>query len=125
MNDVSSTRPRAASQAVWHWRWQRITALLLLLLTAWFMTSLATEVIHADPKGLATWLKHPTVSLALAAMVLFGYVHMHIGLHEIVTDYIRCPIKKRVVSVLLDVATLALLLGTLAAVWTLHLGGSL
>jgi len=116
-------RKKPTSDVVQTWRWQRATAVALIFLSCWFMVTLVTQLQLADPNALAQWLGHPAVALAMGVMVLAAFIHKHIGLHEIITDYIHCPCKKNFANLLLNVAVALLTLVTLAAVWHLHLVG--
>lgn len=115
---------RGASDNVWHWRWLRITAVGLVFLCGWFLVMLVAHLVQADADGVKRWLSDPYAAGAMAAMLLLGFVHHHIGIHEILTDYIPGAMKNRVANMLNNVVTLGLLLGSLAAVGTVYLGAS-
>ena len=85
------------------------------------MVSLINHLLYATPETLAQWLANPLVAVALAVMILAAYLHKHIGLHEIVTDYVRCGLKKRLTNFVLNAGALILTIATLAAIWHLHL----
>ena len=112
--------PKPTSATLNHWRWQRFTAVALVFLASWFVVSLITRLLHATPETLTHWLNNPLVAGALATLILAAYLHKHIGLHEIVTDYVHCGCVKRIVNLLLDLGALALTIATLAAIWHLH-----
>jgi succinate dehydrogenase / fumarate reductase membrane anchor subunit len=112
--------PKPTSKALCHWRWQRISAVALIFLSSWFVVSLVTKLLHATPETLAQWLANPLVAGTLALTILAAYVHKHIGLHEIVTDYVHCGFKKRLTNFVLDAGALVLTIATLAAIWHLH-----
>lgn len=111
---------KSPSDALRHWRWQRISAIALIFLSSWFVVSLVTKLLHATPETLSLWLANPLVAGTLAAMILAAYLHKHIGLHEIVTDYVHCGLKKRLTNFVIDVGALILTIATLAAIWHLH-----
>lgn len=124
MSDSIQVRKKAANEAVWHWRWQRLTAVALIFLLGWFMVALVSKLQSADPKALATWLSDSKVAWGMTVLIVAALVHKHIGIHEIFTDYLHCPCKKKFFNLLLNVVSAGLGIATLAAVWHLHALGA-
>lgn len=75
------------SQAVHHWRVQRVTAIMLIPLCLWFIFTLAgmTNMCHAV---VSAWIKAPLNSLMLIVLVLALFYHAHLGLQVVIEDYI-------------------------------------
>lgn len=119
-----STPCKPTSITVWHWRWQRITAVAMIFLSVWFVVMLVSQLLNADPAALAKWLSDPLIATTMAALILAAQIHKHIGLHEIITDYVHCGIKKRLSSLLLNAACALVTLATLGAIWHLYLVGN-
>lgn len=66
---------------------QRASAVILLPLGIWFLTSL---VAHAGDSfvEMKAWLSSPLTAFLFAALVGVGAVHMRIGMSEVIVDYI-------------------------------------
>ena len=75
------------SQAVRHWRVQRLTAIMLIPLCLWFIFTLAgmTTMDHAV---VSAWIKAPLNSLMLIVLVLALFYHAQLGLQVVIEDYI-------------------------------------
>lgn len=67
---------------------QRLTAVLLLPLTLWFLFNV---VAHAGASFSATtgWLSAPINAILLGIFITTGALHMRIGMMEIIEDYIH------------------------------------
>jgi succinate dehydrogenase / fumarate reductase membrane anchor subunit len=70
-----------------HWYGQRVSAVALTLLGAWFAVSLATlgSFEHARVVG---WLSSPLQSVLAALLVVTAAWHAALGLQVVVEDYV-------------------------------------
>jgi succinate dehydrogenase / fumarate reductase membrane anchor subunit len=71
-----------------HWRSQRYSALVLLLLTTW-MLWLGVSLAGADYATASTAMSSPTnagMAILLAGTVFY---HMHLGLQVVIEDYVH------------------------------------
>jgi succinate dehydrogenase / fumarate reductase membrane anchor subunit len=84
----------AAHHGARHWWLQRITAVALIPLSAWFVISLLRAVMFPTPELVAEWLASPINSIALVLMVVALFVHACLGVQTVVEDYVKCPFKK-------------------------------
>jgi succinate dehydrogenase / fumarate reductase membrane anchor subunit len=103
----------SAKDGVQHWWRQRLTALVLIPLSLWFVASLVflTDTDHATA---VLWLGSP---ITLGVMVIFigaAFYHAALGLQVVIEDYIGNHALRMVVMVLTQFAALAL--GTAAIV---------
>ena len=78
-------RPRVPGLG--HWRWQRYSAVIVLLLMGYFVILLANVggLDHASARSL---VGHPAHALALAGLVTIGLWHGMLGLQVVIEDYI-------------------------------------
>lgn len=113
--------PSTSKGVVREWWWIRITAALLVPLSVWFVVSLITHLLGAEPIAVAAWLLNPFVAGAVVLLLLAGFIHNRLGIHEIVTDYVHAPAKKRATNLLVDLLSLGLGVASIAAVIHLHL----
>ncbi len=97
-----------------HFIFQRVTALVMIPLTLWFVVSL---IAHAGDSRteLMEWIAHWHVAVPLSILLLAGFFHMRLGIEVVIDDYIHKPDTR---SMLHFLNTLfALILGAIA-VWS-------
>ena len=73
-----------------HWRWQRISAILLIPLTLWFMFS----VVHytgSEFDELIGWISRPWVAGSLLLYLVTMFYHAWLGVQVVVEDYVHSP----------------------------------
>lgn len=109
------------SHVVREWWRMRISAALLVPLSVWFIVSLITHLLAAEPLMIAAWLTNPFVAGAVTLMLVCGFIHTRDGVHEIVTDYVHAPFKKRATLLLIDLLSLGFGGASVVAVVHLHL----
>jgi succinate dehydrogenase / fumarate reductase membrane anchor subunit len=77
-----------------HFLWQRITAIVLIPLTLWFVWSLLGTAIAADQDKIIEWLSSGLNVAALIIMLLALFYHAKLGVQVIIEDYVHCPAIK-------------------------------
>ena len=88
----------SAKHGVGHWWAQRVTAIALVPLTAWFVTSLLF-VPRFDYVTLAQWVSHGWNAVLLVVLVVVVAHHSYLGLRVVVEDYVRAA-GARIVTLL-------------------------
>ena len=98
-----------------HWYGQRITAVALVILGAWFVASLAMLGNGLRYDAVLVWLRSPlSATLAVLLVVVSGH-HALLGLQVVVEDYVGDKGLRTVVLVAIKfVLVTASLLGVLA-----------
>jgi succinate dehydrogenase / fumarate reductase membrane anchor subunit len=98
-----------------HWYAQRVTAVALVILGAWFIASLAMLGAGAPHAAVVDWLRSPfSAVMALLLVAVTGY-HSALGLQVVLEDYIGDKGTRMVVLVALKFAlVVAALIGLLA-----------
>jgi len=101
---------------------QRLTAIALIPLSLWLVTSLIS-LVRADHATVVLWFQipHHTVFFILLILVLFH--HAHAGLREILTDYVHHEIIKTISMVTMKFFVITITLGSVLAVLRIALGG--
>ena len=98
---------RAGARAFWR---QRTTAMMLVVLVPYALYVML-RIAGRDLAFVQHSLAQPWIALPLLALILTGVFHMHLGMREILEDYIRKPL----LGVTLGANTLFCLLIALAA----------
>lgn len=71
-----------------HWWWQRVTAVLLIPLTLWFVMSVVCLVGEGHAAAVA-WLSSPFSASIMLIFLLVSLFHAQTGLQVIIEDYIH------------------------------------
>ena len=108
---------RAGARAFWR---QRTSAIVLAVLVPYALYILL-RIAGRDLASVHHALEQPGIALPLLALVLVGAFHMHLGMTEILEDYIRKPLLG--VTLMLNTAfCLIIALAAAGAVVDLWLG---
>jgi succinate dehydrogenase / fumarate reductase, membrane anchor subunit len=78
----------AAGEGASHWWAQRVTAVALLPLTAWFAISLLTHALQSY-EVMRGWLGQPYVAVLAILLVLTLALHSKLGVEVVVEDYVH------------------------------------
>lgn len=108
----------SAKSGTHHWWAERVTAIALIPLTAWFVYA----VIHlaGQPQmAVQHWVGHPVNTVLLLLLVAMTFHHMQLGLQVVMEDYIGSQ-TWQAAAILLNKGV-ALLLGLLCAVSVLRM----
>lgn len=84
----------ASHSGVHHWWVQRVTAVALMLLLPWFVTSLILSMLSSDVSAVAGWFAMPYNALGMAALVVATFWHAKLGLQVVIEDYVHTPCAK-------------------------------
>lgn len=80
----------AAHEGVNHWRLQRLTAMALILLALWFVTTLM-GLVGAPHEEVVAWVGQIHVTVLLLALSLALFWHLKLGLQVVIEDYVHTP----------------------------------
>ena len=98
-----------------HWRWQRYSAVVVLLMMIYFVVTVASLGV-LDHAGALALVGHPVNALALAGLVTIGLWHGLLGLQVVIEDYISVRVGRRAVMLLVRVGMGA---AALASLWAM------
>ena len=82
----------SARHGVEHWWRQRVTAVILVPLTLWFLTSV---VLHtgSDYDALIAWLRTPLATILMLMTLVALFTHTALGLQVVIEDYVHSGAK--------------------------------
>ena len=112
MENTREGLPETAHPGLGHWRWQRLSAILvlpLILWTLWMMRSL-------DPGSYLSvreWVQQAGPITALIILLPVSYLHGALGLQVIIEDYLSSSVHRGLIWGV-RIAAMAL---TLASLW--------
>ena len=78
----------SAGAGVSHWWAQRVTAIALLPLTAWFVISLLSHSLQSY-EAMRGWLGQPWVAVPVILLVLTLALHSKLGVEVVIEDYVH------------------------------------
>jgi succinate dehydrogenase / fumarate reductase, membrane anchor subunit len=103
----------AAGNGTAHWWQQRVTAVALALLGAWFAICLLGLEL-GDRAALLGWIGQPLNAALLALLVLTAAWHSLLGTRVIVEDYVKGALKVPLLMALQFVHAIAAAVGVVA-----------
>lgn len=112
----------AAGSGVHHWWVQRLTAIALVPLAAWFVVSLLSlpAFDHATVVG---WMRQSSTALLLILLLLTASWHSQLGVQVVVEDYVP-PGPRTLALVVVAFAHVLLAVAGVFAVLKVALGGA-
>ena len=106
----------SAKEGADHWWWQRLTAILLVPLSLWFVASIWWLIIGgATYEAFQDWLSGPVAAILMLIFVGALFYHLKLGLQVVTEDYVH---KKAVKWTFLVIINLSCLIGAVAAVYS-------
>ena len=111
----------SARSGTHHWWMQRVTAVLLVPLSLWFVFSVAC-LIGSDYETVVGWVASPTVAVALILYFAALFYHTQLGVQVVIEDYVHGPAIKLVSMYLMKLAHLVLAVAAILAVVRIALG---
>ena len=96
---MDTTRARSAATThpgLGHWRWQRVTAILMLPLILWTLWMMRS-VDGGSYLSAKAWIQGIGPKTALLLLVPLSYFHGALGLQVIIEDYLRPPFRSPVI----------------------------
>lgn len=104
-----------------HWWLQRVSALALVPLMLWFVSSLVT-MVSADHAAVVAWIASPPATLLLLSLVALAFFHAKLGLQVVLEDYVHVHWLKVLGQIGLNIAMVLLALAALLAILRISLG---
>ncbi len=104
-----------------HFRAQRLSALALVPLCAWFVFSMVV-IGNARHEAVIEWVRQPTAALLLGVFAVSLFFHTQLGIQVVIEDYVHARWLKVSSLVLLKLLTFLLAAAALFALLRIALG---
>ena len=101
----------SAKNGTHHWWMQKVTAVALIPLTVWFVSSVV-QMTQADHAAVVKWMSSPVVAVLMMLFIVTGIYHLKLGLQVIIEDYIHVEGQKVALQMLVTFG--CILVGALA-----------
>ncbi|MEZ5757846.1 MAG: succinate dehydrogenase, hydrophobic membrane anchor protein [Emcibacteraceae bacterium] len=101
----------SAKNGTHHWWMQKVTAVALIPLTIWFVSSVV-QMTQASYEVVINWMTSPIVTVLMTLFVATGIYHLKLGLQVVIEDYIHSEATKIVLQML--VSFCCIIIGTAA-----------
>ena len=111
----------SAKEGVDHWWTQRITAIALIPLSLWFVSSVI-GLVGADLETVQNWVSLPLPAILLILLLIGTFYHVSLGLQVVVDDYIHTELVKLGLVVLLRLLCFGFAVAGAFAVVSIALG---
>jgi succinate dehydrogenase membrane anchor subunit len=111
----------SAKSGTHHWWMQRLTAVVLVPLSLWFVASLLT-VVTADHATVVAWLHSPVVAILACAFIVAVFYHGQLGIQVVLEDYVHSEAWKLAAIVVTMSLSLLLAIASLFAVLSIAFG---
>ena len=98
-----------------HWWWQRVTAVVLVVLVAW-LVGLLVSLVGADLMQARATIARPWNAIMLALLVVAMFWHAKLGLQVIIEDYVHERLSEVLLKLLVIFACAA---GALACLYAI------
>ena len=108
----------SAKSGTAHWWAQRVSALALIPLSLWFVTSVL-RLTHAEYPIVLAWLHAPATTVLLSLFLLTVFYHAYLGVQVVVEDYVHSEWLK--ITTLLSVKFACILLAAVGIFTALHI----
>ncbi len=106
----------SAKEGADHWWWQRLTALMLVPLSLWFVASIWWIIVGgASYEAFQDWLSGPVAAILMLLFIGMMFYHLKLGLQVVIEDYVHNKLFKWTFLVVLN---LGCLIGAVAALYS-------
>ena len=86
---MTDTAHHTEKHGTGHFIAERVTSIALLLLTPWFLISMA--LLDGAYDGARAWIGKPVNAIGVGLFLLITLYHMRLGIQVVVDDYIAKP----------------------------------
>ena len=99
-----------------HWFWQRITAILMIVIFGWFVF-IFRNFLNNFEYNFFLWIKNPLNLVLFIVLIILVIHHSLLGILNIFEDYFHSKKIKRISSIFLKFTSLILISISIISVW--------
>mgnify|MGYP001974214816 FL=1 len=99
-----------------HWLWQRITAVLMILIFVWLLF-VFQNLLNNFQENFYIWIKNPLNLILFIILIILVMHHSLLGILNIFEDYIHSIKIKRISSIFVKFISLILISISVFSVW--------
>ena len=99
-----------------HWLWQRITAVLMILIFVWLLF-VFQNLLNNFQENFYIWIKNPLNLILLIVLIIVTMHHSLLGILNIFEDYIQTTRTKKNFSILVEFVSLVLISISIYSIW--------
>lgn len=115
----------SAHHGVGHWWWQRVTAVAMVPLSAWFVISLFACLNTSEVASVTEWFASPLNTILMLALMPIALFHAKLGLQVVIEDYVHTPCCKYFLLLANLLACGGMAVICVLAILKLHFAGSI
>lgn len=108
----------SAKEGVGHWWVQRTTAIALIPLTIWFVSSVLS-LVGADHAAVVEWLSGPWAATFMVLLIVATFHHAQLGMQVVIEDYVHNEAVK--FASIMAIKAVAVVLGLVAVLSVLKI----
>ena len=105
-----------------HWKSQRETAVILILLSGWFTYQILFNLQYLDYDGVLLWASDPLNALILCLLSLYLIYHAELGLQVILEDYVSTLSLRTMSFYVIRAFRIAVVLITIYSIFSITVG---
>ena len=110
----------SAKHGTQHFWLQRISAIVLVPLCFWFVTSMVA-MVSVDYETVSVWLSTPLTAVLMILFIIALFYHAQLGLQVVIEDYVESEWQKLINIILVKVVAFIGGLASIFAVMTVFL----
>jgi succinate dehydrogenase / fumarate reductase membrane anchor subunit len=112
----------ASGEGTGHFIGQRVSAIALIFLAAWFVVSVALTMDGPAYVEAIDFITSPVNAVGVVLLIVIALYHMRLGMQVVVEDYILRPVTKIILLLINTLVPLALVAGAIFAVFLVNFG---
>lgn len=99
----------SSHNGVAHWKGQRVSAVVLIVLSIWFLMEIMRHT-QSDYHVVLAWASRPWIGAALSLFVGMVFYHGALGLQVVIEDYIPNPFWQKTLILCVNAFSFALVI---------------
>lgn len=112
----------AAHEGAHHWLMQRITAVALIPLVLWFVSSVIKAAGYHGVEGVIYLLSSPFNAIAMILFLGVAIYHGTLGVKVVIEDYVHCPCGKLILDLGTKFVAVVSIVAVTFAIFVAHIG---